>query len=124
LEGFNWVFFNDVGIGITLIVVEIDQVGCPIILITLVAFWAVSGEVSYFSTLEAGVQGIPSGGSVPLRVVLGSVPLIAVRVPLSMEVIALIVSLAMVIPLSVVWCSVLINVHGDRGVIHPSWSVR
>ena len=52
LEGFDWVFFDDVSIGVTLIVIKVDQIGCLVVLVVWVAFWAVSGEVSYFSTLK------------------------------------------------------------------------
>ncbi len=55
LEGFNGVFFGDVGFGEALIVVEINEVGRSVILASLAAFWAVPGEVSYFSALEAGI---------------------------------------------------------------------
>ncbi len=86
-------------------------------------FRAVPGEVSYFSTLKTCIWGIPSSGSVPLEVVLGSVALVLVRVPLSAKVIILVVSSTMVVPLSAVWCSIPVNVHGDQGVVHPSWGI-
>jgi len=55
LESFNGVFFDDVGFRETLIIIEIDEVGCSIVLTSLAVFWAVSGEVSYFSALETGI---------------------------------------------------------------------
>ena len=55
LEGFDQVFFNDVGIGETLIVVEVNQVGCSIVLVIWATLWAISGKVSYFSTLKTGI---------------------------------------------------------------------
>ena len=92
-------------------------------------FWAVSGIVSFFSTLEAGIRSVSYSGGIYLGVVLVSVALIAVVVPLSaivittIVVVAAIVSLASVVPLSSGRCSVSINVHRDRGVVHPSWSI-
>jgi len=55
LEGFDGIFFYGVGVGITLIVIEINQVGGAVILVPLLAFWAISGKVPYFSALEASV---------------------------------------------------------------------
>ena len=55
LEGFNGVFFGGVDFGESLIVVEVNEVGCSVVLSPLAAFRAVPGEMSYFSTLEAGV---------------------------------------------------------------------
>ena len=56
LEGFDWVFFYDVSVGEALIVVEVDQVGCSIVLVIWAVLWAVSGKVPYFSALETGVR--------------------------------------------------------------------
>ena len=55
LEGFDGVFFSDFGFCEALVVVEVDEVGRSVILASLVAFWAIPREVSYFSTLEASV---------------------------------------------------------------------
>ncbi len=81
--------------------------------------WAVSGKVSHFSALKACVRRVSGSGGISLKVVLGSIALIAVGVPLSMKVVALIVFLAVVVSLSTVWCSVLVDVHGDWSVVHP-----
>ena len=80
---------------------------------------AVSGEVSYFSALEAGVRLVSCGGRVALEVALRAVSLIAVRILPSAEVIAPVVPSV----ISSRWCPVPVYVHGDRGVIHPSWGV-
>ncbi len=93
LEDFDGVFFDGVGFREALIVVKIDEVSRSIILSPLAAFWAVSGKVS--------------------------VPLVAVRVLSSSEVIAPIVS--SIVPLS--WSSVPIDIHGDQSVIHPSQGI-
>ncbi len=58
-----------------------------------------------------------------MEVGLGAVALIVVGVSLSSEVIAAVVSLTMVVPLSVVWCSVLVDFHRDWGVVHPLWGI-
>jgi len=55
LEGFDGVFFGDLGFGESLVVVEVNEIGRSIVLASLAALWAVSSEVSYFSALEAGV---------------------------------------------------------------------
>ena len=55
MEGFDRVFLSSVGFREALVVVEVDEVGRSVILASLVAFWAIPREVSYFSTLEASV---------------------------------------------------------------------
>ena len=102
------------------VVVEVDQVGGSIVLASLSAFGAVSSEVSHFSALEASVRGVSCGGRVALEVILWSIPLVAVGVLSSSEVIA------SVIPpiISPGRGSVSVYIHGDRGVIHPSGSVQ
>ncbi len=55
LEGFDRVFLSDLGFGKGLIIIEVNEIGCSIVLAPLAVFWAVSSEVSYFSTLETGV---------------------------------------------------------------------
>ena len=119
LEGFNGVLFGGFHFGESLTIVEVDEVGGSIVLTPLSAFRAVPSVVSYFSALEAGVRLVCRGGRVALKVVLRAVPLIAVGVLLSTEVIASIVS-------SVVSSggrSVPIYIYGDWGVIHPSRGV-
>ncbi len=56
LEDFDRVFLISVGFGKALVIVEIDKVGRSVILTSLVVFWAVPSEVSYFSALEAGIR--------------------------------------------------------------------
>jgi len=79
--------------------------------------------MSLLSALEAGVGGVSCCGSIPLRVVLGLVALIVVVVPLSTVVIPAIVVLTMVVPLSVGWRSVPVNIHGDWSVVHPAQGI-
>ncbi len=55
LEGFDGVFLSDVGFSEALVVVEVDEVGRSVILASLAVFWAIPGEMSYFSTLETGI---------------------------------------------------------------------
>ena len=55
LENFNGVFFDGVGLGEALVVVEVNEVSRLIILSSLAAFRVVPSEVPYFSALEAGV---------------------------------------------------------------------
>ncbi len=55
LEDFDGVFLISVGFGEALVVVEVDEVGCSVILTSLAAFWAVPSEVSHFSALKAGI---------------------------------------------------------------------
>ena len=93
-------------------------------MVVLSALWAVPSKVSYLSALEARVQGVPGSSSVPLKVVLGAIALVAVVVPLSAEVVTMVVSLSAIVSLPSGRCSVLINVHGNWGVVHPSGSVR
>ncbi len=121
MKGFDWVFLDDIGVGIVLTIVEVDQVGRLIVLIVWTAFQTVSSIVSYFSTLEAGVQQISGSSGISLKVVLRAIALVAVVVPLSSEVIATVV--ATVVSLSSGWCPVSVNVHGDRGIVHPSWHI-
>ena len=83
---------------------------------SLSTFGAVPGEVSHFSTLEAGVRRVSRSGRIALEVVLWAIPLVAVRVLPSAEVVAPVVSSVV----SSRWCPVPVYVHGDRGVVHPS----
>ena len=55
MEEFNGVFFYNFCFWEALAIVEVDEVGSSIVLTSLSAFRAVSGEVSYFSALETGV---------------------------------------------------------------------
>jgi len=119
LEGFDGIFFEGFCFREPLIIVEVDKVGGSIILGSLSAFGAVPGEVSYFSTLKTGVRLISCGGRVALEVILLTVPLIAIGILSSAEVIAPIVS--SIVPAG--WRFVPVYIHGDRSVIHPSWSV-
>ena len=119
LEGFDRVFLDGFRFGKSLIVIEVDQVGGPVVLTSLSAFGAVSSEVSYFSALEAGVRLVSRGSRVALEVILRAIPLIAIGVLSSAEVIASIIS--SVVSLS--RRSVPIDVHRDRGIVHPSRSV-
>ena len=116
LEGFDGVFFGNLGFREGLVVIEVDEVGCPVVLASLAALWAVSCEMPYFSALEACVRLISRGGCVALEVALRSVSLIAVGVLLSTEVIASVVPPG--------WCPVPIYVHWDQGVVHPTGSIR
>ena len=70
LENFDWVFLIGVGVNEVLIIIEVDQVGCSVVLAVWTTFWAVPGKVSYFSTLEAGIGRVSSSGSIPLEVIL------------------------------------------------------
>jgi len=119
LKGFDGVFFGGVDFEESLTVVEIDEIGRSVVLSALAAFRAVSGEMSYFSALEAGVRRVSCGSRVALEVVLWAVSLISIRVLPSAEVVPSVVS--SVIPSG--WCPIPIYVHGDWGVIHPAGSV-
>ncbi len=119
LKGFDGVFFGGVDFEESLTVVEIDEIGRSVVLSALAAFRAVSGEMSYFSALEAGVRRVSCGSRVALEVVLWAVSLISIRVLPSTEVIPLVVSSVV----SSGWCPVSIYVHWDWGVIHPAGSV-
>ena len=55
MEDFNRVFFHSLRFGEALAIIEVDEVGGPVVLTPLSAFGAVSGEVPYFSALETGV---------------------------------------------------------------------
>ena len=55
LEGFHWIFFDDIGIGIILTVVKVNEVGHLVVLVAWTTFGAIAGIMSFFSTLEAGV---------------------------------------------------------------------
>ncbi len=120
LKDLDGVFFYGFCFWEALVVVEVDEVGGSIVLASLSAFRAVPSEVSYLSALEAGVGGVPGGGCVALVVILGAVSLVSVRILSSSEVVASVVS--SVVPAS--WSSVPVDVHGDRGVVHPARSVR
>jgi len=120
LKGLDGVFLYGFCFREALVVVEVDEIGGSIVLASLSAFRAVSGEVPHFSTLEAGVGGVPGGGHVALIVILGAVSLVSVRILLSPEVVASVVP--SVVPTG--WSSVPVDVHGDQGVVHPSRSIR
>ncbi len=120
MEDFNGIFFYSFCFREALAIVEVDEVGGPVVLAPLSVFRTVPGEVSYFFALEAGVRGVSCGGCVALEVALWSISLIAVGVLLSAEVIASIISSIV----SSCWSPISVYVHGDRGVVHPSWSVR
>ncbi len=98
LKGFYWIFLNDISVGVVLTVVKIDEIGRSIVLAVWMAFWAVPGVMSLFSTLEAGIRRIPGGSHISLEIGLGVISLVAVVIPLSLEVIAMIVSLSAVVP--------------------------
>ena len=119
LKSFDRIFFDRFGFRESLVVVEVDQVGGPIVLASLSAFGAVPSEVSYFSALETGVRLVPCSGRVALEVTLRTVPLIAVGVLLSAEVIASVISSV----ISSCWRSIPIYVHGNWSVVHPSWGI-
>ncbi len=119
LESFDWVFFIGASVDEVLIIIEVDQVGHSVVLVVQATFWAVPGKVSYFSTLEAGIGRISSSRSISLEVILGPIPLIPIGVLPSPEVIASVIPL--VVPSG--WCPVPINVHWNRGVVHPSRGV-
>ena len=120
LEGLDGVFFDGFYFGESLAIVEVDKVGGPIILASLSAFRAVPSEVSYFSALETSVRLVSCGGCVALEVTLQTISLIAVGVLSSAEVVASVVSSVV----SSSWCPVSVYIHGDRGVVHPSGSIR
>ena len=120
MEGFNGVLFCDFCFREALVVIEIDEVGGSIVLTSLSAFWAISGEMSHFSTLETGIRLVSHGGSIALEVILRSIPLVAVGVLPSAEVIASVVSSIV----SSGWGSIPIYVHRDWGVVHPPGGVR
>jgi len=52
LEGFDGIFFDGIDLGKALVVVEVNEISCSVILSSLATFRAVPGEVSYFSALE------------------------------------------------------------------------
>ena len=56
MEDFNRVFFYSLCFREALAIVEVDEVGGPVVLTSLSAFRAVSGEMSYFSALETGIR--------------------------------------------------------------------
>ena len=99
-------------------IVEVDQVGGSVVLASLSAFGAVSSEVSYFSALKTCVGGVSCCSCVGLEVV-RAVSLVSVRVLSSTEVVSSVVS--SVVPSG--WCPVPIQIHWNRGVIHPSRGV-
>ncbi len=119
MDEFNGVFFYSLHFREALAIVEVDEVGHSVVLSSLSAFGAVPGEVSYFSALETGVRGVSCGGRVALEVILWSIPSVAVGVLSSLEVIASVVPSIV----SSGWGLVLVYIHGDGGVIHPSRGV-
>ena len=119
LEGFNGVLLDGFYFRKPLAIVEVNEVGGPVVLASLSAFWAVPREVSYFSALEAGVRLVSCSGCVALEVALRSISLIAVGVLSSAEVIASIVSSVV----SSRWCPIPIYIHGDWGIVHPARGV-
>ncbi len=119
LEGFNGVFFYSFGLGEALAIIEVDKVGGSVILTPLSAFGAVSGEVPHFSALEAGVRRVSCSCRVALEVTLWAIPLVAVGILPSSEVVPSIIS--SVVPSS--RRPVPVYVHRDRGVVHPARSV-
>jgi len=120
LKGFDWVFLDRFRFGESLVVVEVDQIGGPVVLTSLSTFGAVPGEVSYFSALEASVRLISRGGCVALEVSLRAISLVAIGVLSSAEVVTPVVPSVV----SSRWCPIPIYVHGDQGIIHPSRSIR
>ncbi len=119
MEDFDGVFFDGFGFWKALIVVEVNKICGPVILASLSAFRAVSGEVSYFPTLEACIRCISCGGHVALEVILGAISLIPVRVLSSSEVIPSVIPLVV----SSGWGPVPVYIHGNWGVVHPSGSI-
>ncbi len=119
LEDFNGVFLYGLCFWEALAIVEVNEVSRSVVLSSLSAFGAVSGKVSYFSALEAGVRGVSCGSRVALEVILWTVPLVLVGVLSSAEVIASVVS--SVIPLS--RHPIPVYIHRNWGVIHPSRGV-
>ncbi len=119
LEGFNGVFFDGFHFGKTLTIVEVDEVSGSVILASLSAFRAVSGEVSYFSALETGVRLVSRGGRIALEVILRTVSLIAVGVLSPAEVVASVIPSVV----SSCWCPIPVYVHRDRSVVHPTWGI-
>jgi len=55
LEDFDGVFFDGFSLGEVLVVVEINEISCSVVLSSLAAFQAVPSEMSYFSALKTGV---------------------------------------------------------------------
>ena len=119
LEGFNGVLFDGFYFRVPLTVVEIDEIGGSVVLTSLLAFRAVSGEVPDFSALETGVRLVSRSGRVALEVVLRAVPLVVVGILSSAEVVTPVVSSIV----SSRRCPVPVYVHGDRGVVHPTRGV-
>ncbi len=116
MKGFDGVFFGGLRFRESLGIIEVDEVGGSIVLASLSTFGTVPGEVPYFSALETGIRLVSCGGCVALEVTLRSVPLIAVGVLPSAEVIASVVSSVVSSrrrPISV-------YVHGNGGVVHPT----
>ncbi len=91
LEGFDGVFFDGFCFRESLAIVEVDEIGGPVVLASLSTFGTISGEVPYFSTLEASVRLVSRSGHVALEVGLRAISLIAVGVLPSVEVIASVV---------------------------------
>jgi len=119
LEDFDGVFFYGFCFREALVIVEVDKIGGSVILASLSAFRAVPGEVSYLSALEAGIGRVSGGGCIALVVILGAVSLVSVGILSPSEVVTSVVS--SIVPAS--WSSVSIDVHGDRGIVHPAGSV-
>ena len=76
--------------------------------------------MSYLPALEAGIGRVSSSSGIPLEVVQVSIPLVPIGVLPSVEVIASVVP--SVVPPG--WRSILVNIHWDGGVIHPSRGIR
>ncbi len=119
LKGFDWVFLDRFRFGESLVVVEVDQVGGPVVLTSLSTFRAVPSEVSYFSALETSVRLVSCGGRVALEVTLRAVSLIAIGVLPSAEVVASVVPSVV----SSRRCPISVYIHGDWGVVHPARGV-
>ena len=119
MEDFNGVLFDGFCFGEALAVIKVDEVGGLVVLAPLSAFGAVSGEVSHFSALEAGVRRVSHSGCIALEVALRAIPLVVVGVLSSVEVIASVVSSIV----SSGWGPVPIYVHRDWGIVHPTRGV-
>ena len=120
MEGFNGVFLKRFHFRESLAIVEVDEISGSVVLTSLPAFRAISGEVSYFSALETGVRLVSCGGCIALEVALRAVSLVAVGVLSSAEVVAPVISSIV----SSSWRPIPVYVHGNRGIVHPARGVR